>query len=369
MTVLRLALSLCLARLCAADWNNEKFQNRCNPAACSVEGVCYCSDKKDGWFDGGSGYSADMRSKQQSLCYKAGVGDCECADCGYLVFPNVQCQDLRCNDDTDIAVTGVRSADSDKKCYRMDPVKGKVYTDRKWYFNCYSQYNECDSSKCGYGERLTGCMRINPGTCQPCGSLPSGSYWTTRGGCSTALCDLVLPGFYMTAPCGNTTNTAKVPCSEHQGNPNAAAFPNPVKQYYCPGGIQAPVHVPSFGIVNADYTDFNCVSGYFRVDTECRACLPGSACLHDKSFICKADYYSDKYAQSECKRCTSTCTYETELPMRCQQGSIQNSRCVTCGACGLWPTTGVNCVKDPVEFRKLPETCVPADVQSDVTVC
>jgi hypothetical protein len=251
----------------------------------------------------------------------------------------------------------------------MDPVKGKVYTDMKWYFDCYKSTLKCDSSKCPHGEKLTGCMRTSSGECKSCGSLRSGYYWTTRGSCEMSVCDTVEPGYYMTAPCGNATNAAKLSCSMHMGNPKAAAFPNPIPQYYCPGGVQSPVHVPSFGIVNPGYTDFNCQPGYFKVGTECRACLPGSACMHDKSFTCRADYYTDKYAQSECKRCTALCTYDSELPMRCQEGSIQNSRCVTCGACGVWPSTGVNCVRDQAEFLKLPEKCKPKNVPSLVAEC
>lgn len=363
-------LAVCILRFCVADYNNDYFRyGGCHPAACSVDGKCYCSEKRDGWYDGGAGYGRDSRSSTQSLCYKAGRGDCECSDCGQLFFPNVQCQDLRCNDETDIAVTGPWGTDGGRFCYRMDPVQGKVYTDRKYYFDCYRKRNDCAPSECLHGYSLKGCMRTSKGTCESCGALPAGYYWTTRGGCGTAQCDVVQPGYYMTAPCGNTTNTAKMHCSEHIGNPKAPAFANPTPQYYCPGGIHPPVHVPSFGVVNAEYTDFNCIAGYFKQAAECRACLPGSACLHDKSFTCPGDYYTDRYGQSFCKRCTSTCTYESELPMRCQEGSIQNSRCVTCGACGLWPTTGINCVRDTVEFRKKPETCTPSDVQSDVAVC
>ena len=365
-------LVLCLLRACIADWNNEYFRyGGCNPAACSEDGKCYCSEKKDGWYDGGAGYSRSLRSRQQPLCYKAGVGDCECADCGQIfIFENVQCQDLRCNDETDIAVTGALSNEGGQRCYRMDPMRGKVFTDRQWYFNCYRKINVCNPSECLHGYKLRGCMRVSKGTCESCGALTAGYYWTTRGECGTAQCNLVLPGYYMTAPCGNTTNTAKEHCSVHMGNPKAPAFANPIPQYYCPGGIQQPVRVPSFAVVNAEYTDFNCNPGYSKQGTECRACLPGSACKYDKSFTCPADYYSDRYAQSQCKRCTAICgNPDSELPMRCQQGSIQNSRCVTCGACGLWPTTGINCVRDPAEFQKKPETCTPSNTVSEVAVC
>jgi hypothetical protein len=289
-------------------------------------------------------------------------------DCGgFGPFGNVQCQDLRCNDETDITVTGMDT--SSGKCYRMDSEQGKVYTSRKWYFNCYRKRNDCDVTKCNYGEKLVGCMRVTEGACVSCGSLKPGMYWTARGSCQMAACDIVQPGYYMTASCTNSTNAAKVPCSEHIGNPKAKAFANPVPQYYCPGGATPPIRVPSFAEVNAAYTDFNCLPGYSKHSTECRACLPGSACRYGKSFTCKADYYTDKYAQSECKRCTASCTYATELPMRCQEGSIQNSRCVTCGACGVYPATGVNCVRDVAQFQTLPVTCVPADTDSLVTVC
>jgi hypothetical protein len=356
---------------CFGAMNNERIRYAmCDPAACSEEGSCYCTDRKNGWFDGGAGYSRNLRSGAQSYCYKAGVGDCECSDCGQIfIFDNVQCQDSRCDDETEVAVTGPGSADSRTPCYRIDPVQGKVYTGRRTYFHCYRTQVKCDPSKCLHGERLTGCMRVSSGACQSCGALPRGHYWTTRGGCGIALCDAVQPGFYMTAPCGNSTNTAKVHCSQYTGNPNAPAFANPVAQYYCPGGPHLPVRVPSFARVNQEYTDFNCDSGYFKAGAECRACLPGSACMYDRSFKCKADYYTDNYAQSACKKCTSGCTYKNELPMRCPEGSIQNSRCVTCGACGLWPATGVNCVRDLVEFVKLSELCSPRNVTSDVIVC
>ena len=351
---------------CAADWNAERFRYpACVPAACAEEGSCYCSNRKEGWYDGGAGYGRDSRStKSDPLCYKAGKGDCECMDCGQVfIFPNVQCQDLRCHDETDIGDVG-------EKCYRMDPEKGKVYTEPKWYFDCYRTRNLCDDSKCLHGEKLTGCMRVSSGKCQSCGNLEAGMYWTTRGGCGKAACDNVQPGYYMTAPCSITANTVKLHCSEHMGNPKARAFANPVPQYYCPGGAAAPVKVPAFGKVNSDYTDFNCEPGYSKHADECRACLPGSACMYDKSFTCKADYYTERYAQSSCKRCTAACTYPNELPMRCQEGSIQNSRCVTCGVCGVYPATGVNCVRDLVAFQELPEVCSPKDVvNSDVIVC
>ena len=364
--VYSLAFAL-LPCVCVADYNNEYFRS-CHPAACAVDGVCYCSDKADGWYDGGAGYGKDSRYSDQSLCYKAGRGDCRCPDCGQLFFPNVQCQDRRCDDVTDFTASG-QGEDRGKQCYRMDPVAGKVYTEKRWYFDCYTQYNQCDASKCSHGQTLKGCMRVSPGECQSCGSLPSGYYWTTRGGCETAQCDVVQPGWYMTSQCGNTTNTAKVHCSEHIENPLARAFPNPVAQYYCPGGARPPVRVPAFGIVNAEYTDFNCTDGYFKQGTECRACLPGSACLYDKSYLCKANYYSDKYAQSSCRKCLGSCSYANELPMRCAEGSIQNSRCVTCGACGQWPATGINCVRDQVEFSGLPDLCTPRNVVSSVAVC
>jgi hypothetical protein len=357
---------------CVGDWNSEGIRySMCDPAACSEEGSCYCTDRKNGWYDGGAGYGRDTRSRTQSYCYKAGVGDCECSDCGQLFFPNVQCQDSRCDDDTDVAVTGPGSANSANPCYRIDPVKGKIFTQRRWYFHCYRTLEKCEPAKCLHGERLTGCMRISSGSCQSCGALPPGNYWTTRGGCGIAPCDVVQPGYYMTAPCGNSTNTAKVHCSQHMGNPNALVLPNPVAQYYCPGGIHPPVRVPSFARVNKEFTDFNCDDGYFKAGTECRACLPGSACMYDRSFTCKANYYTDRYAQSACNRCTSACTYENELPMRCSEGSIQNSKCVTCGACGLWPATGVNCVRDASEFERpdMPVKCYPQNTSSAVIVC
>ena len=354
---------------CMAGYNNDFFRDRaCNPSSCTVDGVCYCSGKENGWYDGGAEYGRMFRARDESLCYKAGRGDCQCPDCGQLFFENVQCQDKRCDDETDFTSSGT-GGDKGKQCYRMDPVKGKIYTEKRWYFDCYTQRTACDSSKCLPGQRLKGCMRVSPGKCESCGELLPGSYWSTKGGCETAVCDAVQPGWYMTAQCGNTTNTGKLHCSEHMENPRAKAFPNPVAQYYCPGGARPPVRVPSFGAVNAEYTDFNCNAGYFKQGTECRECPRGSACLHDKAYLCKGDYYSDKYAQSTCKRCTDACNYPNELPMRCQEGSIQNSRCVTCGACGVWPSTGINCVTDQAMFVKLPVTCTPQNVVSSTAVC
>ena len=361
----RIVWFVCLVVGCASDWNAEMLKDPvCRPAACDVDGSCYCSNKKDGWYDGGAGYNRDFRDViNQPLCYKSGVGDCECMDCGHIfIFPNVQCQDLRCNDETD-------STEPYSKCSRMDPVKGKVSTEREWYFNCYRTRNVCDVSKCLHGEKLIGCMRISSGTCQSCGKLERGMYWTSRGGCGKAICGDVPPGYYMTAACTNISNSAKLHCREHMGNPDALTFANPIPQYYCPGGEAAPIKVPGFGKVNSVYTDFNCDPGYSKHSGECRACLPGSACMFGKSFTCKADYYTDRYAQSFCKRCTASCTYPNELPMRCQEGSLQNSRCVTCGVCGVYPATGINCVRDPVAFGQLGVTCTPTDVVSDVIVC
>jgi hypothetical protein len=361
----QLLLFVSLALSVEADWNSDKYlYPDCTPAGCAVDGVCYCSDERSGWYNGGLGYSRDLRNKNKdSYCYKPGSGDCLCMDCGQA---NTQCQDLRCNDETEIAYNG---PNGDSYCYTMDPVKGEVKTDRGWYFGCYTKENNCDLSKCEYGEALVGCMRVSSGACQSCGVLPSGKYWTTRGACGQLYCDTVDPGWYMTTSCGVSSNSAKSACEYHTGNPRASAFPNPVPQYYCPGGTTAPVHVPEHGVVNQAYSDFNCLPGYYKLHTQCTACLPGSACLHDKTFTCKANYYTDRAAQSECKRCTASCTYETQLPMRCKEGSIQNSHCVACGMCGVFPTTGVNCVGDLEQFQALPTTCTPMDTSDLVGIC
>ena len=356
-----LFLSLCL---CGANYNHDKFRHNCHPASCAVNGDCYCSDEKAGWYNGGSGFGVfrTLRKDDESICYKGGVGDCECEDCG---SGDSQCQEERCDDNTETA-TGVKSGD--KACLRIDPEKGKVYSKKQWRYNCFRTKTKC--RQCPFGENIVGCMRTSSGECKSCGPLRAGYYWTTRGSCDMSVCGAVEPGYYMTSPCNNVTEVGKLHCSVHMGNPQATAFPNPIAQYYCPGGAQPPVHVPSFGTVNALYTDFNCQAGYFKQGVECRACLPGSACLHDKSFTCKANYYTDRYAQSFCKRCTASCTYyDSELPMRCPEGSTQNSRCVTCGMCGAWPANGVNCVRDQAEFSKFPETCTPLDASSAVTVC
>ncbi len=372
MLMLSVSFLLLLLRVCIAGENHEYFAKGCHPASCSVEGECYCSDYKDGWYDGGAGYGPAFRARDQSLCYKAGKGDCECADCGFskweiFFFGDTQCQEFRCEDTESVAVKD--ATDDSRACYRVDPTRGRIYTGKRTYYGCYKARRQCDASICKKGEKLTGCMRTSSGTCKSCGSLSAGSYWTKPGSCDTTVCGVVEPGYYMTAPCSNTTNVMKLHCSTYMGNPLAASFPNPVAQYYCPGGAHSPVRVPSFGAVNALYTDFNCQPGYFKQGIECRTCLPGSSCLHDKSYTCKADYYTDKYAQSVCKRCTATCTYDSEVPMRCQEGSIQNSRCVPCGMCGVWPANGVNCVRNQDEFIKLPEYCTPRDTPGPVIEC
>lgn len=368
----------------AGIWNENYRNSQCHPSACAKDGDCWCSDKFNGWFDGGVIYPLPTHDSNlisdlfpvlsDSTCYKAGVGDCKCMDCGklgesFFTFEGVQCQDSRCNDETDTTEMVSPYLNEKNKCYRMDPVKGKVYTKPQWYFNCYTKKNKCDASKCLAGQTLVGCMRTSKGACQSCGKLEAGMYWTKRGECGKSVCGTVEPGYYMTAPCSNTTNTVKLHCSEHTGNPKAAVLPNPVAQYYCPGGAQPPVRVPSFGKVNSAYTDFNCNAGYSKHDIECRVCLTGSACMYDKSFTCKANYYTDNYGESVCHRCTSSCVYPNELPMRCSQGSKQNSRCVSCGVCGEYPATGVNCVKNVEDFQKLPDTCTPVDTASAEIVC
>lgn len=350
------------------DYNNGNLEH-CRPSTCTVDGNCYCSKKEDGWFDGGFEIASVSRGMYGSYCSKNGK-HCQCPDCGYLVFPNVQCQDKRCNDVTDFETTREVELKTGNTCFRMDPDKGIVYTSTQWYFDCYTKYNKCDNSICLHGEVLTQCMRVSPGTCKSCGALSAEHYWTTRGGCGMAPCDVVLPGWYMTSPCGNITDSAKAPCAVHIDNPKAPAFANPVAQFYCPGGALPPVHVPAFGVVNAGFTDFNCQDGYFREGIACKPCPRGSACRYDRSFLCPVNYYTDAPARSVCTRCTPSCAFPlTELPMRCQQGSIQNSRCVTCGACGVWPATGINCVRDLVAFGKLSDRCTPRDLPAPLAEC
>ena len=231
----------------------------------------------------------------------------------------------------------------------------------------------CVPSKCAAGTVLSGCKRYSQGVCTKCTSAPSiGSYFSTPGTCSQALCKVAGPGYYYTSPCGEAADAVLNPCAKHPGNTEAPSLPASslaTAKFYCPNG--AAVNVPDNAQPAVDYKTFVCNAGYYNTADRCLQCQAGTYCRGGVATQCPKHYYSAQvgpYAneQSYCKLCTlpADCRNKVICPKNiaglfdkdqgdcgmvpkmcsCDGGCIQNSDCVTCGLCGEWPTTGLSCV-------------------------
>jgi len=337
-----------------------RYAKTCHPANCSQDGVCYCSDRFDGWDIGGARHI--MGTTKKAICYR-GTVDCPCGDCGPI---NTKCQDFRCNDEN-----GYYDTDAKKTCYVLNKDGSKTIKSYDTIQNCYQKVELCNPDRCDYAHILKGCQRISAGTCVPCAlSLMERYYWSKKGSCAQFMCRSVKPGEYIVTPCGNSSDSVIRTCIEHPENPRGITNPNPVAQFYCPGEADA-IRVPENGFVTSDYTGFGCNNGYYKSNNACLQCPLGSCCVRSTQYICPVNYYSNNFGASACKRCTMTCTYsKNSLPLKCQQGSIQNSQCVSCGMCGVYPETGHNCLQpNSLPPGGLPATCDPCDVAGSVATC
>ena len=228
----------------------------------------------------------------------------------------------------------------------------------------YTQTKPCVASYCDPGTQRVGCKRYSPGECKPCSPdlLKEGHFWSVRGSCEQAKCEVPLPGWYFTSRCGQSVNAVIKQCVFYRNNPKGPDSRDP-GLYYCPGGESDPVRIPDNSRVNSDFTGYTCNAGYYLVQQSCVLCPAGKYCVGGVATPCKKHYYSDEQGSTRCKRCKtpSDCTGSncgdsiaavvgnTECgiaPTLCAGGSIQNSNCVSCGLCGTSPQTGVECVNE-----------------------
>lgn len=322
----------------------------CHPVDCASG--CYCTDRNDGWFNGGG------------FCSKGGKScGCTCDNGG------TSCQNKRCPDDW---TQGIKW-DGDRyvgiECYHDDPVKGRVYSEWQWFDFCYKTTVPCDYGKCQYGESLIGCARISPGSCQKCPELEASKYWASKGGCTQNTCSVAVGGKFVAKACTSTADSVIANCSAYPGNLGyVVARQDHRDTYYCPGGGLV-LPLPDNSKPNLDYSNFECVDGYYLSGALCLQCLPGYACMYGRSYACPSHYYTSTYAMSACTRCTTPGECGTwQHPLRCDQGSTANPGCVSCGACSYDPKRGLSCVMEAYEMQG-PATCTPANLATGVAVC
>jgi hypothetical protein len=349
-------------------YNSDFYSPKCIPASdCYIENSCYCSNKFDGWRNGGAQRWRLRWGEKDSYCYKVDSGrDCECQDCGYWGAPFDQCQEKRCNDEYGIVESG--------KCYHIEPGTGnKVQRSDEWEFNCYRTKVACDKTICAHGQQLTGCQRISPGTCKDCPAIADGYFWKTKGSCEPTRCTSAGGGKFISKACTSIRDSVIADCSEHPGNRGYIVPRQDGKDtYYCPeGGLVLPL--PENSQPNSDYTNFECIDGYYLSGSSCLPCLPGSACKHGKKYTCPEHYYTSTYAKSWCTRCSTPdechLISKYEHPIRCPRGSTANVGCVSCGGCAYDTRNGLSCVTESYEMQGLPLECEPSDTGSDVAVC
>jgi hypothetical protein len=217
------------------------------------------------------------------------------------------------------------------------------------------------------------CQTYKTDFCIPCPEpLQPGYYWTSvktaqQAFCQQVACATSSPGTYFVSRCSENTNAVVNPCSKFGGNAFATSIAT--ASYYCPGS-GLPVSVPDNGRVKDEtYTDFTCNDGFYKSNSACQACNAGSYCVNGEKKNCPQHYFTDKEAQSFCRRCTTPSDCQSIVcsqtiadkfsnpscgvaprvcappnPACMSGGCTQNSDCIACGSCGDWPETGINCV-------------------------
>ena len=308
---------------------NDKFHT-CKPANCA-DGSCYCTDYRQGWYSGGS-----INLGGGSWCSSAVHGQCMCPDCGDW---DNRCTEQRCNDENGFYEGG--------QCYTY--VSGvKTPTNEDMKDACFRNTVPCDTSTCDVGEFLVGCGRTKPGSCQPCPNPPTPliTFWPNRGKCDISPCTKCPAGEYILTPCTIKSDTKPTDCHNHPGNPGYIGSLSPTPTYYCPpGGLAVPLPANS-GIRNNDYSKFFCDDGYFQVKNSCVICPQGSACINGINYPCPMDYYQHLMGQTTCTLCTWQCGAD-ELPLRCEEGSTYDPKCISCNGC-FYTATGHTCNQTPM---------------------
>lgn len=353
---------VCATGALAGDNTGSYARTVCRPDQNTADGEFYCTNYFDGWYSGGA-QTGDFVQQDGPRCYKAGVGSCQCPDCGYNGFPDVQCKDWRCDDDDAFFDTATGS------CYTIDASTGRRNTvGTSDHAGCYKQRAACDRTICALGQQLVNCKRYSPGACIDCADKPviGEKYYRAKGYCDTLACSQVNAGQFVQAACTLTHDTVIIDCSAYPGNP-LSPVPSGQPKYYCPGkGLVLPL--PAFSQPTADYSDFVCVDGYYLVQGACQQCPQGSACRYGRKFLCPENYFQHQFAGTDCGRCTYDCN-NGEAPYRCLQGSTTDVGCVSCGMCGYSLNTGHLCNEEPQAMAILKATCVPKDLPGAVAQC
>lgn len=355
------ALLLLFAQGCLAGWNEGDSTRVCRPSEHTVDGQGYCADRSNGWFGGGAGLG-NQRMNADSKCWR-NFNYCNCPDCG---DGDTQCKDWRCDDEIGVS-------DPDEGCL----IQGARRESNQYDF-CFRSFKSCDP--CPLGWKRVGCMRASPGSCVQCfpdGVPPPGSYLVSgTTTCETRACTVVQPGQYQVSPCTATADTQYDHCSLYPGRDGIPGNPKSVvvglmgqPYWYCPAG-GVPQRLPVNSHPLPDYSAFECDNGFYQTDDGlCRLCPPGSACLHGRSYLCPAHYYSRGPGNAFCTRCTVDCPFGDQLPALCMQGSAQDQGCMDCNMCGFSLRYGSQCNENTDAMRRLPATCTPRASDTPVAVC
>ena len=85
-------------------------------------------------------------------------------------------------------------------------------------------------------------------------------------------------------------------------------------------------------------------------------CPAGSCCINEAKHDCPEHYFSMKQ-WDHCQKCTLECKDQpNKLRRKCAKNSMQDQQCVSCGMCGSWPSTGYNCVTNPLDYSSLKDS-------------
>jgi hypothetical protein len=218
MRIIILLSILLHAKICASGLIDTA--GTCHPAHCA-DGSCYCTDRINGWRNGGFACSKN-----------GGSCGCGCFDLG------MSCLNKRCPDDT----REVDHPPNDRRnneglvCYREDPVTGGKFVLWEWFDFCYRRTVECDPKRCPFGEVLVGCGYASPGTCQKCPALAPGKFWGAKGSCTQNTCSFAASGKFVAKACTSTSDAVIADCSGYLGNKGSVVPRQDGRDtYYCPG--------------------------------------------------------------------------------------------------------------------------------------
>jgi hypothetical protein len=353
MFSLFLVLVFCVRMQCQQS-NSHYTEGFCHPASCA-DGSCYCTDKKDGWYNGGG-----FCSKNFKQC------ECTCPS-----DRSDRCMNERCLDDWTSYMIDEELGwvVGNVGCYYDDHKKGRMWGGQAWHDNCYRTTVPCRKEQCGYGESLVGCGRVSAGRCEKCQELGTRNYWADKGSCTQNTCTEATVGKFVAKACTPTTDAVISDCSVYPGNKGHIVHrPDRPDTYYCPGGgVVLPL--PENSQPTEDYSNFECLPGYYLDGISCTPCMPGFACRYGRKYECPAHYYTSTSTMSYCTRCTRSCTSSWQYPVRCAQGSTSNPGCVSCGACAFDPKRGMSCVMESYEMQGLDEFCKPTNENVALAVC